>query len=1108
MIFGICIFVLVAFGGFIFLSDKEVINISQMNDGNLFNFEKMKSIIGLTPSRGAGQIEVGSFRVNQIVQTEHSHCRVLDRSHVICEKLNEDEKQNLSSSLSIGEKEIFDSRGLPIENIRGSPINPKYIDPNNENIIEVDVSELGEFKIGFHSDIFIVESLVTGVFNQTVELNGVFLSGANTEGQYWGEVLDLNDSKTIHNISFESNQPGTSDISMAIRTYNISKTDGLFQNLIFYEKFDGGNMIDFSNNNVTGNLLNGANYTKSGKYDNAIELDGTNDLIDMSNGNIMRGTIDDNNLTLSMWIKLKSTTQTGQTYLSMRVDYNNYHYIRRYTSAGVIRVYQNIDEKTDGENTLGNILTDTDWHHLVIVINDTTTQFYEDGSFVTAVNLESNISGINGNPHFYIGGFTSTGADPLNAYIDDVILFNESLSAENISTLYSSGELQSWSSFSPEYTTYSDVSVDDGRFVQTRAILTSPEGDPVELENYTIGYGLIGSGVAVDNPPEVTLETVDEKSFSYSNISLNASYTDEVGGGLVNVTVYINDSGTFTANQTFWINGTSNQTEFIINNTADGGYIWNVFACDNSTANQCSWASANRSFSVSTACVDEDCPNGFVCNSETNACYTSCSSHTHCNSTRYCADGGTCENPEIDGADCAFKEFGDLTDDQVCTSQILGYCYTDNLGSSGEYCTDDSTGCVNDGIEYVVGTRICDVGDGNDFAQCNPGGDSATPWDLPVEGGVKDCIDSGDSVNGSTGTPNIAGREGCGFYSKQTCDVSSGCKPDPSILENECNDYYYDGSSDCLAEAWQIADNCDVGCGADNDTDTCNEAAGYTLEDNCTCNPPPEDNAPDVTLISPGDSSTQTTTSITFQYTVGDEGINNCDLYFSTDTITWHLNQTNSTTVTPDGSTTNSFTAVNFIEFANITWNVECNDTINQTLFAGNNFTFTIDTTEYEIWTDRVYNGSETPNNMIYELNERGDLNISGDLFIGGILKANPLSAYELTVRDYLDIDSEDFLKVRLTNPHNEYIKFQGGISGANLLFGLFNSGGNPLITTESGNRIDFGNGVYISGDLNVSQSIDLDGNLTMGAGSRIKRRGADSEVWIDSTGNFNIKLE
>jgi len=102
---------------------------------------------------------------------------------------------------------------------------------------------------------------------------------------------------------------------------------------------------------------------------------------------------------------------------------------------------------------------------------------------------------------------------------------------------------------------------------------------------------------AIDNPPAVTLINPTDALFdNIGNITFQCNTTDD--SQLVNVTLYHNITGSWSANETVNISGTSNSTNFTINNIGDGFYVWNCEAYDN--ASQSAFAAANFTLTIDT----------------------------------------------------------------------------------------------------------------------------------------------------------------------------------------------------------------------------------------------------------------------------------------------------------------------------------------------------------------------------------------------------------------------------------------------------------------------------------------------------------------------------
>jgi hypothetical protein len=87
----------------------------------------------------------------------------------------------------------------------------------------------------------------------------------------------------------------------------------------------------------------------------------------------------------------------------------------------------------------------------------------------------------------------------------------------------------------------------------------------------------------------------DTNILANRNLTFICNATEDTG--LINITLYHNISGSFISNKTNLVTGTANQTNFTVNNTADGTYKWNCLAHDGTNT---AFAINNYSVSVDT----------------------------------------------------------------------------------------------------------------------------------------------------------------------------------------------------------------------------------------------------------------------------------------------------------------------------------------------------------------------------------------------------------------------------------------------------------------------------------------------------------------------------
>ena len=155
------------------------------------------------------------------------------------------------------------------------------------------------------------------------------------------------------------------------------------------------------------------------------------------------------------------------------------------------------------------------------------------------------------------------------------------------------GLVQGW--INGSYPNYGLILVGSGatnnqeKFFYSTNYATNTSLRPILEINYTIGPTV--NIVSLSNGNVTTLNSV--------NFICNASVSTNQ---LSNITFYWNYSGSFVANETQMVSGTSNQTRFARASLNNGAILWNCLACNN--ASQCSFASANWTVIVNSSAPD------------------------------------------------------------------------------------------------------------------------------------------------------------------------------------------------------------------------------------------------------------------------------------------------------------------------------------------------------------------------------------------------------------------------------------------------------------------------------------------------------------------------
>jgi len=186
------------------------------------------------------------------------------------------------------------------------------------------------------------------------------------------------------------------------------------------------------------------------KYNEGIEFDGIDDYIDVSHDNLLRPTGD---WSSSAWVYWKEYADTRLLCKNYRP---NYLYT---TSDGKLRAVNDLSGSSDSYAVSNEVLPLNEWMHLVSVYDDSTKRIklYKNGN---EIELTTDTQGV-GTPIIDtsplrigmedIGGLTS-----FNGNIDEVMIYNRVISANEIEKLYTT---------SPHYTPPTKVSLDQDSLV-------------------------------------------------------------------------------------------------------------------------------------------------------------------------------------------------------------------------------------------------------------------------------------------------------------------------------------------------------------------------------------------------------------------------------------------------------------------------------------------------------------------------------------------------------------------------------------------------------------------------------------------------------------------
>ncbi len=215
------------------------------------------------------------------------------------------------------------------------------------------------------------------------------------------------------------------------------------------------------------------------------------------------------------------------------------------------------------------------WVHVVVVKNSANVSIYVNGS-ISISNVSSGFGGSSSNSRpFVIGALSFTGQEGFTGSLDEIIIFNRSLSASEILSLYNASANQysrNFTGLSAGNHTFTGYAMNgDGETNSTQELFLTLSPDS-------------------DSPAVTLISPANGVNVSSSNQSFYANFTD--GVSLLNSTLFIWNSTNGIVNLTSRnITGTSNSSNISFILPYDGTFKWNYRAYDG--AGNSAFASSN-----------------------------------------------------------------------------------------------------------------------------------------------------------------------------------------------------------------------------------------------------------------------------------------------------------------------------------------------------------------------------------------------------------------------------------------------------------------------------------------------------------------------------------
>lgn len=215
------------------------------------------------------------------------------------------------------------------------------------------------------------------------------------------------------------------------------------------DDIDGsGNPTDYvGSNNLT--KYGNATQTSSGKFGKAFAFDGASDFLYVTNNSTLNPTT---GITISAWIKSNVSDPTDRGLVSKwTTGTTGYMMV---CSSGKIRGYIGGTYAVSSSS----ISSTSVWYHVLYTWNGSVIQTYINGAADGTPAAKSSITSDSGS--LQIGTYNSRGQSSFNGSIDEVMIFNRALTADEITALYNATAISHSSTLSEASHTYKVYSTD------------------------------------------------------------------------------------------------------------------------------------------------------------------------------------------------------------------------------------------------------------------------------------------------------------------------------------------------------------------------------------------------------------------------------------------------------------------------------------------------------------------------------------------------------------------------------------------------------------------------------------------------------------------------
>jgi parallel beta-helix repeat protein len=289
---------------------------------------------------------------------------------------------------------------------------------------------------GSSLDAYIFATNASGAWvNKTVDISGaeynasesanITLARGNSICWYYWANDTFGNSNQSSNYCFIVNDTAPTHSNPWIGAHN-RLTSGLAGEW----RFENSNATwTYDETGVNNGSVIGPNLTDKGRVGRGFEFDGVNDYMSMQLNQTIY--INRSGYTISVWAKRSSSVyQNTRVLTTLGADA-----IRAYGSGADAKwTFQVFAGASCNVEVSSVAYPDTSWHHIVGIMNGTYGKLYVDGSYVN--QFEDSCAGNETENLLYIGDRYAGDIEFFNGSIDEVMIFNRTLSADEVADVY------------------------------------------------------------------------------------------------------------------------------------------------------------------------------------------------------------------------------------------------------------------------------------------------------------------------------------------------------------------------------------------------------------------------------------------------------------------------------------------------------------------------------------------------------------------------------------------------------------------------------------------------------------------------------------------------